>query len=277
MIGNPDYIAVETVMFFGLGFLLAMLMMLAFMPAVHERAVRLTRRKYDPVPLSEKEMHAAKDRLRADFAMSTHKLEQTIEEMQQKVAAHGTDLARKAETITQLKETLDARDAIIAQLQDDAARSAASGQSADGAMAAPKSDNAAKAAALQDANQRIAALMSEVSALTAALDRRIHVYDTQQQEIMALTGQNDALRMQLLALVPPVQRLARGFAPAAEAGKNGKATNPAPQLAPALAPNGEGDVLRRALEAIQAETGNGHFAPNAWISAPSNGAVPFGH
>ena len=277
MIGNPDYIAVETVMFFGLGFLLAVLMMLAFMPAVHERAVRLTRRKYDPVPLSEKEMHAAKDRLRADFAMSTHKLEQTIDEMQQKIAAHGTDLARKAATITQLKETLDARDTIIAQLQGNAAHAAASGQSTDGAIAALKSDNAAKAAALQDANQRIAALISEVSALTAALDRRIHVYDTQQQEIMALTGQNDALRMQLLALVPPVQRLARGFAPAAEAGENGKAANPAPHLAPALAPNGEGDVIRRALEAIKAETGNGHFAPNVWISAPSNGAVPFGH
>ena len=65
MMGNPGFVTVETVMVFGLGFLVALLLMLAVMPAVHERAVRLTRRKYDPVPLSEKEMHAAKDRLRA--------------------------------------------------------------------------------------------------------------------------------------------------------------------------------------------------------------------
>ena len=274
MIVNLDFITVETVMLFGLGFLLAMLMMLAFMPAVHERAVRLTRRKYDPVPLSEKEMRAAKDRLRADFAISTRKLEQTIEEMQRKVAAQATDLARRAETIAQLKRMLDTRDTLIAQLQGQNTGIIASGTNGGGIWRAFRRDNAAKTA-LQGANQRIKTLMSEIGTLTAALDRRIHVYDTQQQEIMALTGQNDALRMQLLALVPPVQRLARGFAPAA--GENGKAANPAPHLAPALAPNGEGDVIRRALEAIQAETGNGHFAPNAWISAPSNGAVPFGH
>ena len=110
-------------MFFGLGFLLAMLMMLAFMPAVQRtrRAADAPQIRSRPAPAKRK-CTPQKDRLRADFAMSTHKLEQTIDEMQQKIAAHGTDLARKAATVTQLKETLDARDAIIAQLQGDAAR-----------------------------------------------------------------------------------------------------------------------------------------------------------
>jgi len=229
MLGNPGFITVETVMFFGLGFLLALLLMLAFMPAVHQRAVRLTRRKYDPVPLSVKEMQAEKDRLRADFAMSTRKLEHDIDQMQHKTAAHFTDLARKAETIAQLRETHDARDTLIAQLQ------------------------------------------SQNTTLTA-LDRRIHVYDSQQHEIMALTSQSDALRMQLAALARPAQHQpSPGLVPAAEHIENRTVVS-----------NGDGDVIRRALEAIQANgqghgLGNGHSMPHGWISPPSNGAVPFGH
>jgi hypothetical protein len=253
MMGNPGFVTVETVMVFGLGFLVALLLMLAVMPAVHERAVRLTRRKYDPVPLSEKEMRAAKDRLRADFAISTRKLEQTIEEMQRKVAAQATDLARRAETIAQLKRMLDTRDTLIAQLQGQNTGIIASGTNGGGIWRAFRRDNAAKTA-LQGANQRIKTLMSEIGTLTAALDRRIHVYDTQQQEIMALTSQNEALRLQLVALAPPLQRLARGFAPAAErAGNGGKAVSLAPNLAPSLAPSDEDDIIRRARKTIESQ------------------------
>ena len=49
--------------------------------------------------------------------MSTRKLEHDIDHMQRKAAAHFTELARKSETIAQLKETLDTRDTLIAQLQ----------------------------------------------------------------------------------------------------------------------------------------------------------------
>lgn len=272
MPGNPDFIAVETVMFFGLGFLLAALLMLAFMPAVHERAVRLTRRKYAPVPLEQKEMQAEKDRLRADFAMSTRKLEHDIDQMQRKTATHFTDLARKAETIAQLKETLDARDTLIAQLQSQNTQMATAGDGAGGQLLALKIENAAQTQALHEATQRIAALMSEIEALTAALSRRIRVYDTQQHEIMMLTGQSDVLRMQLAELARPAQHPpSPGLVPAAAHGETRIAE-----------PNGDGDVIRRALEAIQANgqghgSGNGHSMPGGWISAPSNGAVPFGH
>lgn len=270
MAGNPDFITVETVMFFGLGFLLAALLMLAFMPAVHQRAVRLTRRKYEPVPLEQKEMRAEKDRLRADFAMSTRKLEHDIDQMQQKAAAHFTDLARKTETIAQLKETLDARDTLIAQLQDQNAQMAA-GQNTEGELHALRTENTAKTAALHEANQRIAALMSEIGALTTALDRRIRVYDAQQHEIMMLTGQSDVLRMQLEALATPERRPAPGLVAQPARAENRMA-----------APNGEGDVIRRALDAIETNgqgngPGNGHAMPKSWISPPSNGAVPFGH
>jgi hypothetical protein len=267
MIGAPGFITVETVMFFGLGFLLAALLMLAFMPAVHDRAVRLTRRKYDPVPLSEKEMHTAKDRLRADFAMSTRKLENDIDQMQRKAAEHFSELARKSETIAQLKETLDTRDTLIAQLQSQKAELAAGSQKTGAEWLALKAENAGKAKALQEANERIAALMAEIKTLTAALDRRIHVFDAQQHEIMMLTGQSDALRAQLEALenakeikIYPTP----AFVPAASQKDRRPETNG----------DGDGEVIRRALEAIDADArGNGHAG---WMT-PSNGAIPFGH
>ncbi len=259
MIGNPAFVTVETVMFFGLGFLLALLLMLAFMPAVHRRAARLTRRKYDQVSPSVQQMQIEKDRLRADFAMSTRKLEHDIDRMQHKTAAHFTDLARKAEAIAQLKETLDARDTLIADLQSQNSELVTAGRNSESEIQALKIETAARTAALEDANRRIAALMSEIDALTAALDRRIHVYDAQQHEIMALSGQSDALRRELAALAQPAHR-------------------PSPALVPAPRPAGirvpeskeDGDVIRRALEAIQA---SGH----GWGSPASNGAVPFAH
>ncbi len=254
MLQSPPFIAVETAMFFGLGFLLALLLMLAFMPAVHRRAVRLTRRKYQPVPLEQKEMHAEKDRLRADFAMSTRKLEQHIDDMQRKAAAQSTELARRTESIAQLKQTLDARDTLIAQLQEQKAQRAAAARPADTELQALQADNAAKTAALAQANERIAALTAEIAALTAALDKRIRVYDSQQHEIMALASQGDVLRMQLAALAGQ----------AAQARQNGGSQN------------GEGDVIRRALDAIEAN-GQGTMMPQGWAAAPSGGAVPFGH
>jgi len=257
---SPPFIAVETAMFFGLGFLLALLLMLAFMPAVHQRAVRLTRRKYEPLPLEQKEMHAEKDRLRADFAMSTRKLEQNIDHMQHKAAAQFIELARRAETIAQLKQTLDARDTLIAQLQEHNAQLAAATTPAGRELQALRIENAARTTALAQANERIAALMSEVAALTAALDKRIRVYDRQQHEIMALTSQSYVLRIQLAALAA-----AQTPSPALVPTTNGHAQQ-----------NSENDVIRRALEAIEAN-GRGHPMPHSFIGAPSGGAVPFGH
>ena len=42
----------------------------------------------------------------------------------------------------------------------------------------------------------------------------------------------------------------------------------------------DGDVIRRALEAIEADgqgNGLGQPMPHSWATAPSHGAVPFGH
>lgn len=304
MIGSPGFITVETVMFFGLGFLLAMLLMLAFMPAVHDRAVRLTKRKYDLVPPTILEMMSTKDRLRADFAMSTRKLENDIDKMQKKAAAQFTELARKNEVIAQLKETLDTRDTLVAELQKQNAQIAATSRGGNSELQTLRAEIANKNAALHAANQRIVALMTEVNALNATLTERARVYDTQRREIAALTQQSDVLRRELEALSRPAPRQPAA-PPPAPAVRQPEAPRPAPRQpaptpSPALAQalqaqasqahapqahapqaleirlretHEDGDVIRRALEAIEAS--GIHVHSEEWTN--SRGAIPFGH
>ena len=60
---------IESLMLCGIGLLAGCLLMLVLFPAVHGRAVRLTRRDLiDATPLTAKEMQAEKDQLRAQFA-----------------------------------------------------------------------------------------------------------------------------------------------------------------------------------------------------------------
>ena len=73
---------IEPIMFFGIGFLVASLLGLVLIPLVHNRAVRLTMRRLEAAtPLSMAEIQADKDQLRAEFAMSTRRLELSVEQM----------------------------------------------------------------------------------------------------------------------------------------------------------------------------------------------------
>jgi hypothetical protein len=62
---------IESMMYFGFGFLFATLIAVALIPFVHSRAVRLTmRRLEDSSPQSLAEIQADKDTLRGEFAIS---------------------------------------------------------------------------------------------------------------------------------------------------------------------------------------------------------------
>ena len=73
---------IEPIMFFGIGFFVASLLGLVLIPLVHNRAVRLTMKRLEAAtPLSMAEIQADKDQLRAEFAMSTRRLELSVEQM----------------------------------------------------------------------------------------------------------------------------------------------------------------------------------------------------
>jgi DNA repair exonuclease SbcCD ATPase subunit len=78
---------IENIMYFALGFFAAGLVAVVLLPAVWKRAVRLTRRRIEAAtPITLAEFRADKDQLRAEFAMTTRKLEQTIETLRARLA-----------------------------------------------------------------------------------------------------------------------------------------------------------------------------------------------
>jgi chromosome segregation ATPase len=98
---------IDWIMNFGTGFLAATLLGLLFLPAVHNRAVRLTMRRLEAsTPTSLAEIRADKDQLRAEFAVSTRRLEMKIEKLKAQTTAQLTELGKKAGSINQLKKDL---------------------------------------------------------------------------------------------------------------------------------------------------------------------------
>jgi hypothetical protein len=98
---------IESVMYFGIGFLVAALLGLLFIPLVHNRAVRLTMKRLEAsTPVSISEIRADKDQLRAEFAMSTRRTEMRIEKLQAQTTTQLADLGKKTDAINQLKKEL---------------------------------------------------------------------------------------------------------------------------------------------------------------------------
>src|SRR5437870_9382106 len=96
-------------MFFGLGFLVASLFGLVILPLVHGRAVRLTTRRLEAAtPPSMAETLADKDQLRAEFAMSTRRLEMSVDQLKTKNASQLAELGKKGDAINRLEIELGA-------------------------------------------------------------------------------------------------------------------------------------------------------------------------
>ncbi|HEY6860248.1 MAG TPA: hypothetical protein VI358_10745 [Pseudolabrys sp.] len=101
---------IESIMYFGVGFLFAALIGVVVIPFIHARAVRLTiRRLEDSVPQSMAEIQADKDLLRAEFAVSTRRLEMSIEQLKNKTASQLAELGKKDDAINRLKIERDAQ------------------------------------------------------------------------------------------------------------------------------------------------------------------------
>src|SRR5262245_44768339 len=95
---------IETAMYIGIGLLTGCLIAVAVIPLVHERAVRLTVRRLEAsLPHSITEIRARNDLLRAEFAMSTRRLEILIEQLRTKTANQLGELSRRGDAINRLK------------------------------------------------------------------------------------------------------------------------------------------------------------------------------
>src|SRR3954463_847029 len=109
---------IESIMYAGIGFLVASLLVIGVIPLVHARAVRLTMKRLEAVtPMSMGEIQADKDQLRAEFAMSTRRLEMSVEQLKNRTTSQLAELGKKGDAINRLKIELGEKTATIFALE----------------------------------------------------------------------------------------------------------------------------------------------------------------
>lgn len=95
---------IENIMYFALGLLAASLVALAIMPAIWRRAVRLTKKRIEAAtPITMSEFRADKDQLRAEFALSTRRLEMNVEALRRRLSDQMRDVNRRRNEVGAIK------------------------------------------------------------------------------------------------------------------------------------------------------------------------------
>ena len=101
-------ITIQSGMLIALGFLAAILLGLLVAPSFWTRAVRLTTRRIkDTMPLSEKEIEADRDRIRAEYAIKMHKLESLVEQVKLAGARQQIEINRRDARVNSLEADLE--------------------------------------------------------------------------------------------------------------------------------------------------------------------------
>ena len=162
---------IEPIMYGAIGFLISMLLGLMLVPLVHNRAVRLTTRRLEAAtPLSMAEIQAERDQLRAEFAMSTRRLEINLEQLTAKTMSQLVELGKKTATINRLEAKLVEKTAMIFMLE---ARD----------KALKDQLHATEQLLTKNGPQMDHALVNKLARITPDLDQRSVLADTQRIEI----------------------------------------------------------------------------------------------
>jgi chromosome segregation ATPase len=182
---------IEPIMYVGIGFLVAGLLVIGLIPMVHARAVRLTQRRLEALtPMSMAEIQADKDQLRAEFAMSTRRLEMSVEQMKAKTTSQMAEIGKKSEAVGRLKLELGEKTAALFALearekilQDDLQSTAQQLES--------------KANKLQETERVLADISAELARVAAGSNDVSLMADSQRVELIALRAHAEVLKGQV--------------------------------------------------------------------------------
>jgi chromosome segregation ATPase len=180
---------IEPVMYFGIGFLVAALLGLLFVPLVHNRAVRLTMKRLEAAtPLSITEIRADKDQLRAEFAMSTRRLEINVDQMKNKTTTQLAEIGKKSDAINQLRKELGDKTTTIFTLEsrDKTLRDQ---------LRATEEEFELKSSSLREAERTLSDKEAELAKLLGELGERSITADSQRVELAALRTQVEAMKV----------------------------------------------------------------------------------
>jgi len=253
---------VEPIMYIGIGFLIAGLLVIGVIPLVHARAVRLTMRRMEALtPMSMAEIQADKDQLRAEFAMAMSRVEMTVEQMKAKTTSQLAEIGRKSEAIGRLKFELGEKTAALLAIE------AREKQLADD-LSALEATLGARATAHEGAEQTLASTQAELAQISAQLHHSAMGSEGQRVELAAMRAQTEVLHNDIQSYEQEVadlrDRLGRKTAEAAaliqqlgeERGGVEQIGNRIGELERALvAQSAESEAYRSAAETLAAEKG----------------------
>jgi hypothetical protein len=219
-------------MLVALGFLIASLLALLLASAFWSRAVRLTtKRLKESMPVSEPEIRADIDRLRATYAIKVHKLETQLDQAKLQRARHLIEINRRDASISaletdvvaiksELDENVNARRVLEQTVADRLPKVEARLSEAkrllfnrDREIAELAQGAKRHKAALEEASsinaQRSAEIERLNSALTAKGARRRRASETGSESDVALRAETEALRMKTREQATLIDRLQR--------------------------------------------------------------------
>src|SRR3954468_14128805 len=174
---------IEPVMYIGIGFLIAGLLVIGVIPLVHARAVRLTMRRLEALtPISRAEIQADKDQLRAEFAMAMSRLEMNVEQMKAKATSQAAEIGRKSDAIGRLKFELGEKTTALQVLE------AKEKQLVD-EVRALENELAARTGVLQETEGALASTRAELARIAANFKQSSLSSDTQRAELAAVQAQ----------------------------------------------------------------------------------------
>ncbi len=192
---------IEPIMFIGIGFLIAGLLLIGAIPMVHARAVRLTHRRLEAMtPMSMAEIHADKDQLRAEFAMSTRRLEMSVDQMKAKTSSQLAEIGKKSEAVGRLKLELGEKAAALLGAE-------AKVNSLAEELQATQSELAAKAGASQETERKLADRTAELARSPRQLNDSSMKADSQRVELVTLQAQAEVLKGQVGGYEQDIRKL----------------------------------------------------------------------
>jgi chromosome segregation ATPase len=253
---------IEPIMYIGIGFLVAGLLVIGVIPLVHARAVRLTMRRLEALtPMSMAEIQADKDQLRAEFAMAMSRLEMTIEHMKAKTTSQLAEIGRKSEAIGRLKFELGEKTAAVLALEAKERQLTEDLRGLEGELAA-------RAGALETTEGSLEGTQTELAQLSAQLHQNAMASEGQRVELAALRAQTEVLRNEIESYETEItelrDRLGKKTAEAAalsqQLGEERGRTEPLDSRVGELdrllvAQSAEAEVLGRRVEELGAQLG----------------------
>jgi uncharacterized coiled-coil protein SlyX len=233
-------ITIQSVMFAALGFLAASLLWLLAAPGFWSRAVRLTsERLRESMPLTEAEIRADKDRMRAEYALKIHHQQVELDETKLAAARQLIELNRRDARInvleadiemlrSSLEGAINARNVLEQTVADrlprleerlDEARRHLSGRDDEIASLTRAAERQARA--LQEAGAINEQLKREVQTLTTALETAgvkagAGAADGNTDAVVAMRAELDALRARSREQSALIDRLQKAISETAE-------------------------------------------------------------